>query len=109
VAMTADKWSQLIEKEWVPIALSQLDALESLFMHACRHFLVFQQHQHQPDRQRHFMQLATRYKLACLRAVNEAISEGFSVPINDTTVATVVLLGFDEVGFLFHVLPSSSC
>lgn len=55
------------------------------------------------------MQLATRYKLACLRAVNEAISAGYSVSINDSTVATVVLLGFDEVSFLFCLLYSLSC
>ncbi|CRG83652.1 hypothetical protein PISL3812_01007 [Talaromyces islandicus] len=96
LAVTPDDWRQLIQNEWMPFAVSRVDSLDSLFLHACRHLLVFQQLQ-QPDRWEYYMQLATKYKLACLRAVNEAISAGPSVLRNDATVATVVLLGFDEM------------
>lgn len=99
-----------MNKEWAPLAVSRKDSLDSVFLHACRHL---QQNQQQPEQQQYFVQLATRYKGSCMRALNEAISAEISTLISDATIITVLMLAFDEVSknprccFFFLLLPVS--
>lgn len=77
-------------KEWVRLALSDLGFLHGVFLFACRH-LVNNHHQ-----QEFYDQLAIQYKIACVRAVNAAISVE-RVSFSHRTVAKVLVLAWDEV------------
>jgi hypothetical protein len=90
-----EDYCKVMNKEWTPIAVARGDSLDSLFLNACRYLSLCEQQQ--PERRQYYMQLATRYKLSCMRALNEAISSEISALISDATLATVVMLGFDEV------------
>ncbi|OKL57223.1 hypothetical protein UA08_07383 [Talaromyces atroroseus] len=89
------EYCEVMNKSWTPLAVSRKDSLDSLFLNACRYLSLCSEQQ--PERRHYYMQLATRYKLSCMRALNEAISSEISALITDTTVATVVMLGFDEI------------
>lgn len=78
-------------KEWVRLALSDLGFLNGIFLAACRH--LSENHR----QQQFFKQLAIQYKLACVQALNNAISVETS-SVSDPTVAKVLVLAWDEVG-----------
>ncbi|KAL5350410.1 hypothetical protein ACLOAV_003978 [Pseudogymnoascus australis] len=61
-----------------------------IFLAACRH-LVEQQEQLK------YLQLATQYKLYCIRALQNAISSEVSSLISDGTVGIGILMAYDEL------------
>ncbi|KAK0708694.1 hypothetical protein B0H67DRAFT_590941 [Lasiosphaeris hirsuta] len=87
-AMTAD---------WVRLALTNPECLNSLFLNAARHASVSHQQEQQQER---FAELAVRYKLLSVRAVSRAIasSDGEARGFDDAVFAEILALAFDEVG-----------
>jgi hypothetical protein len=79
-------------KAWVPLALTEVGLLDSLFLAACRHLYGNCQ---QPEQKQRFVKLAAHYKLACARSLRKAISaEAF---FSDATIAKSLMLAYDEV------------
>lgn len=83
----------LMTREWVRLTLTNVGALDGVFLAACRHLLS-----NQPDQQQQlYTQLAFQYKLSSVRALREAISIETSSLISDSTVAIGIMLAYDEV------------
>lgn len=76
--------------EWVRLTLTNVGTQCGIFLAACRH-LVEQQEQLK------YLQLATQYKLYCIRALQNAISSEVSSLISDGTVGIGILMAYDEV------------
>ncbi len=79
-------------EEWVSLALSDVGLLSGLLLAACRH-LSLQSHR----QEQYYLRPATQYKLACVQALNRAISVEGSSAISDATVAKAMVLAYDEV------------
>ena len=86
---TADYYLDRMTRAWVPLALTDAGFLNSILLSSCRH-LSIQQHQ-----QRDFYQLAAQYKIMTTRSLMDGISA--ATPFRDATVATAVMLAYDEV------------
>lgn len=97
---TADT-NKRLTGEFVPLALADAGASYGLLLCACRHVAL------RHEEAQRFSTLGIRYKLACLRALNRAISAGGAAPA-DLTVATALLLAFDEVSFSTRSLRSGT-
>ncbi|KAE9376189.1 hypothetical protein N431DRAFT_556396 [Stipitochalara longipes BDJ] len=76
--------------EWVGFAQTDMGLLSGLFLAASRHLS-----ENHPQKQL-FTRLAIQYKIACVRAVSEAISAAMLSQFRDSTVANVMMLAFDE-------------
>lgn len=76
-------------REWVTHSLTNYGALQGIFLSACRH-LIDRDHHRQ-----HFLELAARYKIECVRAVINDINS--TKQDRDSTFANVFILAFDEV------------
>jgi hypothetical protein len=80
---------------WVRHGLSDAGFLSGIFLNTCRHLSRLTQDHQGPQ----FSNLATLYKLVCLRTVNDAInSHSDGLLFSDSIVAQVVILALDEVG-----------
>lgn len=79
-------------RAWVPLALANRAFLDSLLLMASRHLSML----YGADQRYHFVKLASQYKLACIHSLQGAIAD--KPPFNDATVATVLMLAYDEVG-----------
>jgi hypothetical protein len=90
---TSDIYLECMNQDWVRLALTDAGFLQSIFLETCRH-LSMAWYQRQGD----FVQLASRYKIACMRTLIESISGRSSY--NDATIANVIELAFDEVRLL---------
>jgi len=79
--------------DWVPLALADEGLLSGILITACRDLsgCAFD-----PDQKHFFAMRATRYKLICLKALNDALSVE-STAANDSTLAKVITLVTDEV------------
>ncbi|ETI21035.1 hypothetical protein G647_07378 [Cladophialophora carrionii CBS 160.54] len=79
---------------WVRLSLSDSGFLSGIFLNASRHLSGLSQQEQGAQ----FSQLATWYKLPCVRAVNDAInlrSEGML--FSDSVIAQVMILALDEI------------
>ncbi|RDW63425.1 hypothetical protein BP6252_10970 [Coleophoma cylindrospora] len=85
-----ERYIDLMTTEWVWITLTNVGALNGVFLAACRH--LSEQLQQQPQ----YKQLAFRYKVSCVQNLREAISVEASSLISDSTVALGILLAYDE-------------
>ncbi|KAH8692308.1 hypothetical protein BGW36DRAFT_387354 [Talaromyces proteolyticus] len=90
-----EQFRDLMTREWVPLAIARQDTLDCIFLNACRLLSLY--HPQESEQQQYYTQLATMYKLSCMQALNKSISAEISILINDATVATAVMLAFDEV------------
>lgn len=79
-------------RAWVPLALTNRAFLDSLLLMASRHLSALYE---DGQRRHHFARLAAQYKLVCVRSLREAIAD--KPPFSDATVATVLMLAYDEV------------
>ena len=79
-----------LTEELVPLALTDAGAVYGLLLSACRHVAL------RLEQNQRFLTLGIAYKLACLRALNEAISTDGAAP-TDLTVVKALLLAYDEV------------
>lgn len=86
------RYVDLMSREWVRLTLTNVGALNGIFLAACRHLLRYR-HESKGD----YVKLATQYKVLCMQALREAVVVEGGALISDGTVATNVLLTFDEV------------
>ncbi|KAJ5606602.1 hypothetical protein N7510_009383 [Penicillium lagena] len=86
-------YSERMTTAWVPLALGNASLLNGLFLAACRDI---SESYGLAEQQQRFLNLAMQYKLGCVRALQEKISRQMP-PFSDSTVATVVMLAFDEL------------
>ena len=86
LADPTDYQSQL-RKDWVGLALADAGLLNGILLATCRHLETCY-------RSNKYAELATQYKLACLRTVREAVSHSAT---QDATIASAMSLAFDEV------------
>ena len=84
------------------IRLSHADRgfLAGLFLISCRYMCRFQQRYHP------YQQLATNYKLDCLRSLSQSIAVAPSA-VSDATIATAIVLAQDEVCAAEHCFVSN--
>ncbi|KIV79578.1 hypothetical protein PV11_07128 [Exophiala sideris] len=78
-------------RAWVPLALTDEGLICALLLAACRHLF---EHGKLSQKER-FTQLATQYKLACVRSLRQAIST--ELCFTDATVTKAVMLAYDEL------------
>ncbi|KAL7928174.1 hypothetical protein V8C35DRAFT_318731 [Trichoderma chlorosporum] len=81
-----DYQSQL-RRDWVGLALADVGLLNGIFLATCRHLeACYKSNQ--------YARLATQYKMACLRALREAVSHDAA---QDGAIASAMSLAFDEI------------
>ncbi|RDW57272.1 hypothetical protein BP5796_12722 [Coleophoma crateriformis] len=86
-----ERYVDLMTTEWVWITLTNVGALNGVFLAACRHLSSKPLQQ-----QLYYQQLAFQYKVSCVRSLRKAISAEASSLISDSTVALGILLAYDE-------------
>ncbi|KFY51226.1 hypothetical protein V496_08885 [Pseudogymnoascus sp. VKM F-4515 (FW-2607)] len=86
----SQKYVNLMTGEWVRLTLTNVGTQCGIFLAACRHLVEQQQ-------QLKYLQLATQYKLYCIRALQNAISSEVSSLISDGTVGIGILMAYDEL------------
>lgn len=79
-------------RELIPLALSNPGLLSAILLAACRS--LFKQ-----DRNDYYVELATFYKLACLRSMSEVLAEQ-NRRVGDPEIAQASLLAADEVSYM---------
>jgi len=84
------EYRERMTKDWTPLAHHNMAFLGSILLAACRHLAAVHQNQE------YFKQLAIHYKLSSVRFLSEAISTAIQ-SVSDATIATVLMLAFDEV------------
>ncbi|KAL7930248.1 hypothetical protein V8C35DRAFT_164457 [Trichoderma chlorosporum] len=82
-------WKRFMLTELLPTALANPGLLSAILLSACRS--LFEEAKN--DR---FVQLATYYKLACLRSMSELLAAQ-NTPVGDSTIAQASLLAADEL------------
>jgi hypothetical protein len=83
---------------WLPFVVTDSGLLAGIFLSSCRN-LALRGHQAQANYD--YSQIATMYKLECIRSVNAAIAaEGLI--ISETTIAKTLLLCADEVSLQLY-------
>ncbi|KAK0718447.1 hypothetical protein B0T26DRAFT_713363 [Lasiosphaeria miniovina] len=93
-------YQSCLTREWVRLALTDTGSMSGLFLAACRHLALASALPDNHESQAHdrFLRLATTYKVACIQALNEAITaEGKDKRISDATLTKTMLLVFDEI------------
>ncbi|KAL7903937.1 hypothetical protein GGI35DRAFT_250432 [Trichoderma velutinum] len=82
-------FQQLINTEWVQLALADKSLLSVFLLATCRHLALFYTREGYVIR-------ALQYKQECLQALKDKISEG-AAGVSDATFATVITLAFEEL------------
>jgi hypothetical protein len=95
--------------DWMRLVLARGYSLDALLLIACRHLAANKSLE--PDGHQRYMELAVKYKLSCVKGLNETISDEVVSIISDATVATVVMLACDEVSIniLCILLKPTNC
>ncbi|KAK7230041.1 hypothetical protein V2G26_002211 [Clonostachys chloroleuca] len=88
------EYRELMRGDWMRLVLARGYSLDALLLIACRHLAANKSLE--PDGQQRYMELAVKYKLSCVKGLNETISDEVVSIISDATVATVVMLACDE-------------
>jgi hypothetical protein len=90
-------YADTMTREWIRLAITDCGFIYGVFLSSCRH--LSQSFKNDPiEGEQHYMQLATEYKLACLRTVINALPTVQStIQVDYTTIAKAMLLGLDEV------------
>lgn len=83
-------WKRFMLTELFPVALANSGLLSAILLSACRS--LFQE----DDKNNHYLQLATYYKLACLRSMSELLAAR-NPQVGDSAIAQASLLAADEV------------
>lgn len=78
--------------ELIPLALSNPGLLSAIFLSACRS--LFKQ-----EENNYYVELATYYKLACLRSMSELLAAQ-NRQVGDSAIAQASLLAADEVSYM---------
>ena len=89
-------WKRFMFTELFPVALANPGLLSAILLAACRS--LFEQ-----DKNSRYVQLATYYKLVCLRSMSELLAIQ-NLHVGDSTIAQASLLAADEVGFTRYTL-----
>lgn len=76
-----------LRRDWVGLALADFGLLNGIFLATCRHLETCY-------RSDQYARLATQYKVACLRALRQAVSHDAA---QDGAIASAMSLAFDEV------------
>lgn len=82
-------WKQFMFTELFPVALANPGLLSAILLAACRS--LFEQ-----DQNSRYVQLATYYKLVCLRSMSELLAVQ-TLLVNDSAIAQASLLAADEL------------
>ncbi|CAH0054536.1 unnamed protein product [Clonostachys solani] len=88
------EYRELMRGDWMKLVLARGYSLDALLLIACRHLAANKSLD--PDGHQRYMELAVKYKLSCVKGLNETISDEVVSIISDATVATVVMLACDE-------------
>ncbi|CAG9998562.1 unnamed protein product [Clonostachys byssicola] len=90
-------YADTMTREWIRLAITDSGFIYGVFLSSCRH--LSQSFKDDPiEGEQHYMQLATEYKLACLRTVINALPTVQStLQVDYTTIAKAMLLGLDEI------------
>jgi len=92
----AVNFSQRMRTVWVPLALTEANLLDVLFLASCRTLSASYRH-HEQEQQKHFFtRLGFQYKLKILQSLRDAIPAETPV-YSDSTVAKAIMLAYDEV------------
>lgn len=78
---------------WLPFVITDTGLLAAIFLSSCRNLAL---HGCQAEANHDYSQIATMYKLECIRSVNAAIAAERPI-INETIIAITLLLCADEV------------
>ncbi|KAJ5808552.1 hypothetical protein N7474_009821 [Penicillium riverlandense] len=89
-------FSQRMTTVWVPLALTEANLLDILFLASCRNLSASYHHQDQEQQKQFFTQLGFQYKLKSLQSLRDAISAETPV-YSDSTVAKAIMLAYDEL------------
>jgi hypothetical protein len=91
-ALLADPldYQDQLRRDWVGLALADAGLLNGILLATCRHLETCY-------KSTQYAKLATQYKMACLRALREAVSHNAA---QDGTIASAMALAFDEVSRL---------
>jgi hypothetical protein len=88
----SDAWKRFMLRELIPLALSNPGLLSGILLAACRS--LFKQEQNN-----YYVDLATFYKLACLRSMSELLAAQ-NRQVGDSEIAQAALLAADEVSYM---------
>lgn len=83
--------------EWVRLALTSTGFFNGLLLVASRHLSMV--HDHDQAKKHSFTQQAMQYKITCIRNLSMSIVAEQALRFNDSTLALVIILAQDEVGF----------
>lgn len=97
----SDVWKRFMLRELIPLALSNPGLLSAILLAACRS--LFKQ-----DRNDYYVELATFYKLACLRSMSELLAAQ-NRRAGDPEIAQASLLAADEVSYMHGLMSLSVC
>jgi hypothetical protein len=87
---------------WVRVNLGDLGCLSGIFLNSSRHLSQIPQ---QRQKMQQFANMATRYKLECLRTLNQAItSSAGRMRFSDALIAETVVLALDEVSVRLFII-----
>lgn len=90
-------YTEKMNREWVRLALTSTGFFNGLLLVASRHLSML--HDHDQEKRHRFTQQAMQYKIACIQILNMSIGAEQSLKFNDSTLALVMVLAQDEVGF----------
>lgn len=79
-----------INRHWIPLALTDPGLLNGILISACRSLHVLY------SGRSPYLNAAVRYKVSCIRSVNDDISKEPAAP-RDATIAKAIMLSGDEV------------
>ncbi|EHK50743.1 uncharacterized protein TrAtP1_005180 [Trichoderma atroviride] len=85
----SDVWKRFMLRELIPLALSNPGLLTAILLAACRS--LFKQ-----DQNNYYVELATFYKLACLRSMSQQLAAE-DRRVGDPEIAQAALLAADEL------------
>jgi hypothetical protein len=83
---------EVVTKRWMQLGQSNSGFLDGIFLCASRYMAKHQSQQKQ--QQRFYTNLATRYKVKCVRALSDAISSNC---YEDSVIGETLILACDEV------------
>ncbi|VUC30948.1 unnamed protein product [Clonostachys rosea] len=89
-----EEYRELMRGDWMRLVLARGYSLDALLLISCRHLAA--NNSLEPNGHQRYMELAVKYKLSCVKSLNETISDEVVNIISDATVATVVMLACDE-------------